>query len=139
MSKIDLKLVDEQFVATSREDATKGALAAAIREGRRRERDAQALDRARAEAMHSGNVAGMKEAQHEELSRLARLIAPKSLYKGLMLGLAASIFTGVMGILGGYWLFERGVTTQVAAQRVPRSELPSLNDSYREAELPGSE
>lgn len=82
----------------------------------------------------AGQIVDLKKQHAEQVQLVTATVGAKSLYKGLAIGAALALFTGVMGVLGGYWLFERGVTTQVAAQRVPRAAAPTLR--YEPGDVP---
>jgi len=117
LSRIDLKLVDENFTASDPADKSKAAIAAAIREGRRREREAQAAERARLEGEHAGKLEGQAQAHEGELRRHGKLIA-KAAWRdgGLMgtvfgMGLAAAIITGT------YWITKDMLFARLAADR----------------------
>jgi hypothetical protein len=71
MAQLDLKLVDENYQpeAGDKQAATKTAIAAAIREGRRRERSESATQIARAHEQSAIALQATKQAHTEELER----------------------------------------------------------------------
>ena len=115
MSRIDLKLVDETFSDPT--DKSKVAIAAAIREGRRREREAQAADRARLEGEHAGKLAGATQAHEGELRRQGKLIAKAAWRDGALVALPFGIGMAACLIAATYWVTKDALFARLAAER----------------------
>lgn len=105
-----------------------------IKEGRRRELAKLLKQLGLQSIQDAGAIPKLRIVHEEQLELVRATVGAKSLYKGLAIGLAFSVFTASMGLLGGYALFERGVTTQVAAQRVPRASAPVLQYEASESD-----
>lgn len=74
MTKLDLKVVDDQFIAqpgATKQDQAVGQLAAAIREGIRRQKARAANERSELLAAHAGEISGIKQAHQDEMARIA--------------------------------------------------------------------
>ena len=124
MARPDLKLVPEDFVATSAsspEDRAKAHQAAGIREGIRREK-----------VKSEATLTGVKSAHVDELNRSGVLIARAShrdgLWHGMVLGGLAVALIMSAALYAGAWLQTSGFTMRVANERIPRAQVPVLQD-----------
>src|SRR4051812_29738848 len=77
---IKLRLAD--IPEDLKDNSTKGQLAAAVREGRRRERSDQAELNAKLDGQHKGHVEGVKAAHVEELNRSGHVLAVGNRWRG---------------------------------------------------------
>lgn len=111
----------------------KGRIAAGIREGRRREKEAQAVALAKREGEVTGTLAGIKNAHLDELNRSGKIISRAAHRDGVLQGMVMGLATAL--ILGyGTWIVLREIViTNVSTQRVsmPNDGIPELTDRER--------
>ena len=116
--------------------------AGGIKTGRELQRKEQAAERARLVDWHAGQLAGVTKAHEDELKRHGKLIAKAAFREGGLLGLVLGMGLAASLIAATYWIMKDAVILNTATQRVNHSleagSVPSLNDSYTEADRPGS-
>jgi uncharacterized membrane protein YciS (DUF1049 family) len=117
--------------------------AAAIRQGREAERKELEAERARLEGQHAGQLEGVTKAHEAELKRVGKLIGKAAFREGGLLGMVFGMGLAASIIAGTYWIVKDAVILNTATQRVNHSleagQVPSLSDSYRNAEPPTGE
>jgi hypothetical protein len=106
----------------------KGRIAAGIREGRRREKEAQAVALAKREGEVTGILSGIKNAHIDELNRSGRIVSRAAhrdgLLQGIVLGMIAAICVG----LATWTVLREVVITNVNVARTPIASVPVLRD-----------
>lgn len=96
---VKLRLVD--LDETIKDNSEKGRLAAAVREGRRRADAKHAAEAAKRQAEHAGQIDGLKQAQLEELSRIAARERAIGHHRAAWLyGIPALIVGGIAATVG---------------------------------------
>lgn len=118
-----------------REDAIR---AAAIKAGREAERKDQAAELARIQGQHAGQLEGQAKAHEAELKRYQKLIGKAAFREGGLLGLVFGMGLAAALIVSTYWIMKDVVVTNVTTSRIQQSldagPVPSLSDSYQNAE-----
>ena len=109
----------------------RGRIAAGIREGRRREKEAQAVALAKREGDVTGQIDGIKQAHTDELNRTGKIVSRAAhrdgLLQGVVLGMIAAICVG----LATWTVLREVVITNVNVARTPAAAVPVLQ--YQEA------
>ena len=130
---IAISSVDENYTAPANatpEEATKARLAAAMREGVKREK-ARSLDTITKTAAIA--LQPVKDAHKEELDRIARTVGKAQHREGLLHGIILGMVAAV-GLAFSTWVILREVViTNVSTQRVamPGDGVPELVDRER--------
>lgn len=133
--QLDLKSLDENYRAAkdaSPAERLKDKCAASVREGRRREKAEWAPKLEALQAEHAGFVAGMKEAHQAETARIGKIISRAAHRDGMLWGVVVGMATAIALAFGTWLILREVVITNVATERVPRSAVPALADSYTE-------
>ena len=128
---IAISSVDENYTAPANatpEEATKARLAAAMREGVKREK-ARSLDTITKTAAIA--LQPVKEAHAQELDRLARTLGKAAHRDGLLQGIFTGIAVAVV-LVTGVWLFllKDIVMTNTAMQRINYARPPILENEH---------
>lgn len=133
--RVDLRAVDENFQADQAApagDKLKAQLAAAVREGRRRERADQLEANAKREGQHAGQIEGINQAHAGELTRAHTLIGKAAHRDGLFHGVLIGSALVVALALGAFVILKETVILNTATQRVNYPNPPVLVDQYQE-------
>lgn len=126
---IKLRLAD--IPEDLKDSSTKGQLAAAVREGIRRQEKRQAEANAKREGEHAGLVQGIKAAHIEELNRSGKIVSRAAHRDGLLQGIVMGMALAIALAFSTWIILREVVITNVATQRVPRASVPVLQDSYQ--------